>query len=104
MSMVPAIYQKYEWWTEEDGTNVPGMQELMKAAGTTQVGKDGRLLALRRQRRLRLGGRSGEVERNYGLPSTLELRRFRTLDEEYVAEKLLRLQGIALSHGSPLQW
>ena len=103
VSMVPEVYQKYGW-AEEDGTNVVGMQDLIKAAGTMLVGKDGRLLELRRNRRSRLGWRSEQVRRRDGRPSRLEQRRFETLDEEHVAEKLLAIQREAASGGSPLQW
>ena len=103
VSMVPEVYQKYDW-TEEDGTNMAGWQDLMKAAGTVRIGKDGRLLELRRQRRSRLRAQARRVEMGHWKTSRVEQRRFETLDEEHVAEKLLQLQREALSSGTPLQW
>ena len=95
---------KYDLWAEEDGTNVAGMQDLIKAAGTMLVGKDGRLLELRQNRRSRLAWLSGQLVRRDGRLSVLEQRRFPMLDEEHVAEKLLAIQREAAARGSPLQW
>lgn len=102
MHLVPEMYKKYES-DLEDGTSPAAWQELMKAAGTMLIGKDGRLLDHRRGRRQRLGARSGQVARVDGF-LRLEQRRFQTLDKEYVAEKLLGIQWEAASGGFPLKW
>lgn len=103
VDLTPEVYQRYES-TSEDGTSVAGMQDLMKAAGTTRVGKDGRLLDLRRRRRYRLGVRSGQL-RDVGMGRLrLEHWRFQRLDEEHVAEKLLDVQWEAHRGGCKLEW
>ncbi|GFG11180.1 hypothetical protein IFM61392_06780 [Aspergillus lentulus] len=79
------------------------MLHLVQAAGTELVGRDGRLLAIRRRRRYRLGFKTGKLRRGPRrhsfdliepsehpgpLMNVLE-RRFTQLDEEHVAESLL---------------
>ena len=103
MDLAPGVYAKYES-AAEDGTSFSATQELMKVAGTAEVGKDGRLLHFRRQRRYRLGVRSGQLrDVGYG-PLRLEHRRFEALDEEHVANKLLDAAWEPWSQGCPLQW
>jgi hypothetical protein len=81
------------------------MLHLVQAAGTELVGRDGRLLVIRRRRRYRLGLKTGKLRRRprrhsfdsiepseqpgpFCQMNVLE-RRFTQLDEEHVAETLL---------------
>jgi hypothetical protein len=88
----------------DDGTSVAGYSELMQLAGTTQVGKDGRLLTLRRQRRYRLGIRSQQLAGVEEAPTRLERDRFEQRDEEHVTDKLLSHQWEAHQGGFKLEW
>lgn len=63
----------------------------MTEAGTPQIGKDGRLLLQRRERRYRLGVLSGQLEEIGEGGMRLVHHRFERLDEEYIAEKFLLL-------------
>ncbi|KAI9927238.1 hypothetical protein MW887_003624 [Aspergillus wentii] len=66
---------------------------LVNAAGTTEIGHDGRLLMAGRRRRFRLGLKSGQL-RYRERPYTRDIfdHRFERLDEERVIEKLHREQ------------
>ena len=103
MELTPGVYNNYES-TEDDGTSAAGFSKLMRTAGTTRVGKDGRLLDIRRRRRYRLGVRSGQLARmGMGQPG-IEHHRFQQLDEEHVAQKLLDWQWEADEEGYGLEW
>ncbi|KAI9927239.1 hypothetical protein MW887_003625 [Aspergillus wentii] len=72
----------------ESMTSPYAMSTLMEAARTTEIGHDGRLLMARRDRRYRLGVRSGQFPRHpFGGP-TIFSRRFERLDEDRVIRKL----------------
>ncbi|GIJ86861.1 hypothetical protein Asppvi_005759 [Aspergillus pseudoviridinutans] len=74
------------------------MLHLARAAGTDLVGRDGRLLEIRRRRRFCLGLKTGKLRRRHRLPHPLTVveHRFAQLDEEHVAETLL---GAAMDSG-----
>ncbi|OJJ48032.1 hypothetical protein ASPZODRAFT_131679 [Penicilliopsis zonata CBS 506.65] len=81
------------------------VHRLTEAAGTLNVGLDGRLRELRRRRRFRLGSRSGQVplgsQRVY---FAIVQERFCVLDEEYVAGRLFREQVRLAERGVYLEW
>lgn len=86
-------------------SHTEAMLQLVQAAGTDLVSHDGRLLAIRRRRRFRLGVKTGKLRlrpplHSYhiayhydesGVRCTMNVleRRFTQLDEEHVAETLL---------------
>ncbi|RHZ55560.1 uncharacterized protein CDV56_106503 [Aspergillus thermomutatus] len=85
---------KLEWKVKtERMTPLEARLELARAAGTELVGRDGRLLEIRRRRRYRLGVRTGQLR---PLPPSLVPRnvlehRFVQLDEEHVSDLLLSM-------------
>ena len=69
------------------------MSELIKIAGTSGIGCDGRLKLLRRHRRCRLAVRDQWVH-GAAIPAlSVDCQRLWVLDEDRVAHKLLYLQA-----------
>lgn len=74
-----------------------GMVKLMEAAGTSQVGCDGRLKKVREDRRFRVAMKSGQLTLQ---GSRMDEIRFLKLDEDHVACRLLDLQSWSLEDTS----
>jgi hypothetical protein len=89
---------------EENEPSIKAMHELAKAAGTTSVGIDGRLLIARRARRYRLGVKSSQLAEWSPGQSRVVQGRFERLDEERVAHKLLNNQRKGVRGGVYLEW
>src|SRR5271154_1423053 len=89
---------------DENEPSVEAMHELAKAAGTTLVGIDGRLLVARRHRRCRLGVKSGQLRELLPGQCRVVQDRFERLDEEHVAKKLLQIQWEGALGGVYLEW
>jgi len=73
------------------------MVKLMEAAGTSQVGCDGRLKKVREDRRFRVAMKSGQLTLQ---GSRMDEIRFLKLDEDHVACRLLDLQSWSLEDTS----
>ncbi|KAH8693907.1 hypothetical protein BGW36DRAFT_361733 [Talaromyces proteolyticus] len=84
--------------------NTQTRAEVVLAAGTPNVGRDGRLLQIRRRRRTRLGFLSDQIEWRHVQPSLVFKERFAKLDEEYLARKLLEIQHKRVKQGRPIEW
>lgn len=89
---------------EPNEPSAEAMHELAKAAGTTLVGIDGRLLFVRRHRRYRLGVKSGQLREWSPGQCRIVQDRFERLDEEHVAKKLLLSQCEGARGGVYLEW
>ncbi|GIK05278.1 hypothetical protein Aspvir_009382 [Aspergillus viridinutans] len=79
-------------WKTKYGQMKPmeAMLHLVRAAGTELVGRDGRLLEIRRCRRHRLGLKTGKLRpRPLAHDTSVLERRFAQVDEELVSETLL---------------
>ncbi|KAI9927237.1 hypothetical protein MW887_003623 [Aspergillus wentii] len=97
------LHQEYPC-TRAESTSPSAMVGLMRAAGTTKIGLDGRLHLIRRERRCRLGVKSGQLPPVRSNASRLLFERFVRQDEERVAHKLHALQMDCTSAGGYLEW
>jgi hypothetical protein len=79
--------------------SLQAMIQLAQATGTALVGRDGRLLEIRRNRRYRLGTRSGQIDYRREFAPSVAVERFVRLDEELVADCLLDAQRRYLYRG-----